>query len=119
MNMSFALTTPQVLAGTKDVTRRLGWKNLKPGTVLQPVEKCQGIPKGGHVVAIPRRLRVVSVRREPLRAMSAAPDTYGAEECRREGFPHLTPGGFVSMFCAANRCEDTVLVTRIEFEYVP
>ena len=27
-NMSFALTTPQVLAQTKDVTRRLGWRGI-------------------------------------------------------------------------------------------
>ena len=31
LNMSFALTTPQVRSQEKDVTRRLGWDDLKPG----------------------------------------------------------------------------------------
>jgi hypothetical protein len=30
-NMSFFLTTAQFLDGTKDVTRRKGWRFLKPG----------------------------------------------------------------------------------------
>lgn len=76
--MSFAHTTPQVLARTKTVTRRDGWKNLKPGTVLRAVDKCMGFRKGEH----PRELaiiRVVSVRREPLSAITD-------DDVVREGF---------------------------------
>ena len=40
--MSFSMTTPQVRARTKTVTRRLGWRFLKPGVVLWAVEKAQG-----------------------------------------------------------------------------
>jgi len=38
-NMSFALTTNQVLEQTKSVTRRFGWKFLKAGDLVQPVLK--------------------------------------------------------------------------------
>lgn len=45
-NISFALTTEQIRNQTKTVTRRVGWANLKPGTLLQPIEKGQGLKKG-------------------------------------------------------------------------
>jgi hypothetical protein len=44
--ISFALTTGQIRNRTTTVTRRLWWKNLKPGTLLQPVEKAPGLKKG-------------------------------------------------------------------------
>lgn len=47
--MSFALTTPQMLARAKTVTRRVGWATLQPGTVLQAVEKSQGLGRGARV----------------------------------------------------------------------
>lgn len=113
--ISFALTTPQFKARTKTVTRRLGWEKVKPGELLQGVEKCQGIPKGGKVVKL-ELIRVVSVSREPLRWIA---DSWGQEECAREGFPDMTPWEFVEFFCKANRpCEPTWPVTRIEFEYL-
>ena len=34
-NISFALTTPQFLDGSKDVTRRNGWLMLKTGDILR------------------------------------------------------------------------------------
>jgi len=42
-NMSFAMTTNQILAQTKTVTRRFGWWNLKTGDVVQPVKKTMGL----------------------------------------------------------------------------
>ena len=44
--MSFMLTTNQIIDETKDVTRRNGWENLKPGDRLRAVEKAMGLKKG-------------------------------------------------------------------------
>jgi hypothetical protein len=44
--MSFALTEQQILDGTKDVTRRLGWLFLKRGDLIRPVRKCMGLKRG-------------------------------------------------------------------------
>ena len=45
-NMSFAMTTEAVRNQTKTVTRRFGWWFLKPGDMVQPVEKAMGLRKG-------------------------------------------------------------------------
>lgn len=109
--MSFALTTEQVRRRRKTVTRRNGWTNAKVGDVIQPLIKCQGIPKGGHVEKIGGPIRVVSVRREELRAITRA-------DVRREGFPGMTPAAFVSFYIQANGGRADQIVTRIEFEYL-
>jgi hypothetical protein len=115
-NISFALTTPQFIAGTKDVTRRLGWADLQPGDQLMACEKCQGIQKGGLVrLGV---IEVVSVRREPLNRMTADP-AYGAEEARREGFPDKSGADFVAMFTAHMKCHPAEIITRIEFRKLP
>lgn len=62
--MSFALTSTQINDRTKTVTRRLGWSRLRPGTLLQPVVKAQGLKKGEKVQKVGGPIRVVSVRRE-------------------------------------------------------
>ena len=119
-NMSFALTTDQVLAGTKRVTRRTGWRTLKPGTLVQPVLKCMGLRPGERVQALRNPIRIVSVRREPLSKLTED-ITYGIAECVLEGFgndPALChPSQFVTFFCNTHRCTADAEVTRIEFEY--
>jgi hypothetical protein len=116
-NMSFALTTTAVRHRQKTVTRRLGWKNLQPGTLIQPVVKGMGLGKGGKVEKIGGPIRVVSVRREPLNVMCDAP--FGdLSECAGEGFPQMMPENFVGMFMDHNRCAPDTEVTRIEFEYL-
>jgi hypothetical protein len=116
--MSFSMTTQAVYDRQKTVTRRLGWNGLKPGTILNAVEKGMGLKKGEKVKRI-CQIRVVSVRSEPLlRALASDPAGYGEAELLREGFPHLTLLEFVDMFCKANGCEENTLVNRIEFEYV-
>ena len=45
-NMSFALTTEQFLNRTKTVTRRKGWRFLKPGDVVMGCKKCMGLKPG-------------------------------------------------------------------------
>jgi hypothetical protein len=111
-NMSFSLTTDQVRAQTKDVTRRLGWKNLKPGDCFRMVVKAMGLKKGEKVEEI-GYARVVSNDREPLDAIQERP-----ADPTREGFPLMTPTGFVAMFCRSMGCDSSTEVHRIEFEYV-
>jgi hypothetical protein len=48
-NISFALTTAQFLDGSKDVTRRIGWKNLNAGDVLCAVKKGMGLKPGEKI----------------------------------------------------------------------
>ncbi len=118
-NISFALTTQQVRERTKTVTRRLGWKNVKRGELLQACVKCQGLKKGQH----PEKLctiRVVKVSREALEVLTDSLD-YGFSETTKEGFPDGNrhwPSEFVAMFCDHNGCTPKTIVTRIEFEYV-
>jgi hypothetical protein len=121
-NMSFALTESQILDGSKDVTRRLGWLRLKPGDLLRPVRKCMGLRPGEKIVVLTDPIEVVDVRREPLRLMTDDAD-YGFAECVREGFgwhpDYKWPSSFVAMFCATHRgCTPDTVITRIEFKRV-
>jgi hypothetical protein len=117
LNMSFALTTQQVHAQSKDITRRLGWLKLKAGDQFQPVVKCMGLRKGERITVIGKHAVTVSVRREPLRRMTDDLD-YGRNECAREGFPDMEPHEFVEMFCKSHKhCTPESIVTRIEFKY--
>lgn len=120
-NMSFALTTVQILDGSKDVTRRLGWEFLKVGDLLRPVRKCMGLRPGEKISVLRDPIRVLNVRREPLRMMTDDLD-YGFGEVRREGFArhpdYHAPGPWVAMFCATHKgCTPATIITRIEFSH--
>ena len=109
-NMSFFLTQQQILDRSKTVTRRKGWNFLKPGELIQAVDKMLGLKKGEH----PKKLaviRVVSTRWEPLNAITEA-------EVVREGFPDMTREQFIVFFCEKMGCWADTVVNRIEFEYV-
>ena len=101
-NMACSLTTRQVKAQTKDVSRRLGWFGAKPGDRICLIEKGQGLKKGQKI----RRLAVVEIisnDNEHLTEIVSRPirDTeYGnvRTECRREGFPDMTEIDFCLMF---------------------
>jgi hypothetical protein len=108
--MSFSMTTQQMRDGTKDVTRRLGWMDIEVGDKLWAVEKAQGLKKGQHMTKI-GLIEVVSARLEHLCDITA-------EECKREGFPDLSPGEFIDMFMRATRCHASQIVNRIEFRRV-
>ena len=54
---------------------------------------------------------ITSIRREPLNAITAA-------DCKREGFPWMSPSDFVEFFCKAMHARPCTIVTRIEFEYL-
>jgi hypothetical protein len=116
--MSFMLTPDQILAQTKKVTRRIGWRNLLVGTAIQPVRKGMGLKAGEKVERLGGPIRITDVRREPLNVM-LHPSEYGVRECALEGFPNYTPSEFVRMFCESHDCDFDSMVTRIEFEYLP
>lgn len=109
-NMSFSLTTDQVRNQTKTVTRRTGWRVIKPGDIINACVKCMGLKKGDKVEKI-CQIHILSTRWEPLHIISD-------EEVIREGFPDMTPKGFVEMFCKANKCRPDEVINRIEFEYI-
>lgn len=120
-NMSFALTVPQMLLRTKDVTRRMGWLFLKPGDLVQPVEKAMGLRPGEKIIKVGPPICVVRIQREVLGRMTQDLD-YGFDEVRREGFSaHPTycwPSEWVRMFCSTHKgCTPESVITRIEFEY--
>ena len=112
--MSFALTEPQLMDGSKTVTRRTGWATLKPGTRLLAVRKAMGLRAGEKVQPL-CEIEVVSVRRVALCAIDA-------EDCKREGFPLYSPDDFTAMFIKhmnIRTTPDKAFVTRIEFRKVP
>lgn len=109
--MSFALTTRQVRAREKTVTRRNGWRRARVGQVVQPIVKGQGLRKGEHVETIGGPIRFVDVRRERLDAITP-------EDVHREGFPGRSSKWFVAMYLEANGGRRDQIVTRIEFEYL-
>lgn len=109
-NMSFAMTTDQVKARTKDVTRRFGWWFLKPGDVLNGVEKSMGLKPGEKIKRL-CQIRVVSVTKEPLNAITQ-------DDVRREGFPDWTPKQFIQMLVDHYKIDPAKRCNRIEFEYV-
>jgi hypothetical protein len=114
--MSFSITTKQIEARTKTVTRRLGWANLKPGEIFCAVEKCMGLKRGEKVKKL-AVLRCVSNSSGPLFYL-VANARYGKSEARKEGFPELSGAEFVKMFCKKMGTHSGQSVNRIEFEYV-
>lgn len=107
-NISFALTTRQFLDGSKDVTRRVGWKNLKAGDRLCAVKKGMGLKPGEKIERL-GVIEVLSARPERLADMSY-------EEVRREGFGGWLPERFIKFFCESHKgCTPDSIVTRIEF----
>ncbi len=116
-NMSYALTTPQVLDSSKTVTRRLGWEHLRPGDLVMACQKCMGF-KAGETIQRLRIIIIVGNRLEPLDRM-ATDRAYGDSEAIKEGFPHMTGAEFVEMFASNMACQRSRVINRIEFRYVP
>jgi hypothetical protein len=109
-NMSFSLTTEQIRNRTKTVTRRRGWKFLKPGDLLNACVKCMGLKPGEQVEKL-AVVRVVMVTQEELQVCTDS-------DAAREGFPKMTGAEFVEMFCRHMGGKPSQIVRRIEFEYV-
>lgn len=109
-NISFAMTTAQIIAREKDVTRRFGWWYLKPGDRLCGVKKGMGLKRGEKIERL-CLIEVVSVRAEPLNAITQ-------EDVIREGFPNWTPKDFIDFLVKHYRCDPSASVNRIEFKYI-
>ena len=115
--MAFSHTANQLLDRSKTVTRRVGWRALKAGDLVQAVEKARGLKKGEPVQVL-GTLRIVDVRIEPLSRL-VTDARYAEDELPREGFPCWSRDEFVAMFIRMNRLPSAdVPITRIEFEYV-
>jgi hypothetical protein len=109
--MSFSMTVAQMKAEIKTVTRRLGWSFLKAGDVVMAVEKAQGLKKGEKVRKL-YPIETVSVRREPLRAITK-------DDCIKEGFPDYEPDDFIWMM--RNKFKNinhSTVFNRIEFKRI-
>lgn len=108
--MSVALTTDQVRARTKTVTRRAGWQMLTPGDLLTLCPKVRGRRPGEPLERIVT-VEVLAVDREPLSAITAA-------DVIAEGFPEMTPAEFVDFFCTTHTgITAESEITRIEWAY--
>jgi hypothetical protein len=120
-NISFALTTPQFIARTKTVTRRMGWRTAVAGQELCGVKKGMGLRPGEKIERL-GMIRLVKVTAEPLRRLTDDLE-YGFAETTREGFPaghplHF-PSEFVDFFCRSHKgCTPDSVVTRLEYEFV-
>lgn len=109
-NMSFFMTTQQIIDETKTVTRRFGWWGLLIGDKIQACEKCQGLGIGEKVNRL-KVIETVSTRGEPLNAITKA-------ECVLEGFPDMEPAEFVAMMVKHYGCNPDRIINRIEFKYI-
>jgi len=108
--IAFTMTVEQMRAGTQDVTRRKRWLGLQPGTRLMAVDRTTGMAPGERPTEL-GELEVVSVRREPLNAITP-------EDVAREGYPGKDPDWFVTHFVQHQGGSLRQEVTRIEFRRV-
>ena len=108
--MSVSLTEDPVRTQAKTVTRRLGWRYLRPGERLCLCRKVMGRKPGEPLVRIVD-VEVVSVRVEPLAAVTD-------DDVAREGFPGRTAAWFVEFFCPHMRATPATPVTRIQWRYL-
>jgi hypothetical protein len=108
-NMSFMLTTSQMYAEIKTVTRRLAWNNLKPGDLVIAVEKGMGLKRGEKIKKI-YPIVIKNISKEVLWHITL-------EEVEKEGFPGKTVEWFIDMFCKSHKgCTANTVVNRIEFK---
>jgi len=106
--MSVTYTEAAVRDRRKFVTRRKGWRDLKPGTRITLCQRLRVSP----IVRIVD-VEVISVRREQL-------DQITADDVAREGFPEMSPAEFIdTFFVRAQNMRPTDEVTRIEWRYLP
>lgn len=107
--MSVALTEQAVLDRRKTVTRRTGWRFLQPGDRLTLCRKVQGRKPGEPLVRL-AKVEVVSVRREPLHAITD-------DDVRREGIG-TDREDFLRFYIEHMGGSRSQCVTRIEWRYL-
>lgn len=114
--MSVSLTEEAVRARYKTVTRRRGWTFLKPGDRLTLCRKVMG-RKPGEPLERLAEVEVVSVRREPLNAITD-------EDVKAEGTGHRAwsdysrAEAFVDWYCRKFKVKPDTDITRIEWRYL-
>lgn len=106
-NMSFSITTEQMRKGTKSVTRRFGWWNLKAGDVVMACVKCMGLKKGQKVERL-YPIEIISTRKEMVLDVTS-------DEVEREGFPNMSTIDFMFLLCNGSGKTFHDMVNRIEF----
>lgn len=100
----------QVRRREKTVTRRVGWRMLGAGDRLTLCPKVRGRRRGEPLERIVT-VHVVSVRRERL-------DLISVDDVVAEGFPGMSPEGFVEFFCRTHAgVVASSEVTRIQWRY--
>lgn len=115
--MSFSHAASEVRARMKTVTRRPGWRFLKPDDLIQAVDKARG-SRSGEAARVLAILRVRDVRIEPL-ARLIENARYAEDELPQEGYPCWSRDDFITRFLRRHRLTTADIdVTRIEFEYV-
>lgn len=114
-SISMAVATEQFLAGTKTVTRRVGWMHARPGMLLRVVKQIRGFKPGDHAEVI-GYIQLTDVRNERLDRM-ITDEAYGRIEAALEGFPGWTGAEFVRMFGRIVKPLPD-FVRRLEFEKV-
>lgn len=123
--MSVSLTEAAVVRREKTVTRRLGWRMLKPGDQLQLCRKVMGrCRQDGTVDPLVRLalVEVIDVRRERVWDITdddivreaVDPDLF--DEWWSNGQP--TPTSWVQWFCEQMDCRPDDEITRIEWRYL-
>jgi len=110
------MTTPQFIDGSKDVTRRLGWWNVRPGQILCGVEKGMGLKLNEKIKKL-GMIEVISAIPQPLQALLDCHE-YGVSEMIREGFPDMRPEQFVAMLCKHYKVTPSEPFNRIEFKKI-
>lgn len=120
--MSVTLTDTAVVERRKTVTRRLGWKFLKPGDRLTLCRKVMGRRKGEPLERL-ADVEVIDVRREQLWnitdddiARECVDPTLFHEHYTDTGQP--TPDAWIDWFCEEMDVMPDTEVTRIEWRYL-
>lgn len=123
--MSVSHTERAVVERRKTVTRRLGWRFLRPGDRLTLCRKVMGRKPGEPLVRL-AEVEVVDVRREPLTSMTLAdvpregvPADRWALDAHEVGCPDCAPVAWAGWFARTMRVPiDAAEVTRIEWRYL-
>jgi hypothetical protein len=115
--MSVSHTERAVRERRKTVTRRLGWLFLKPGDRLTLCRKVMGRRPGEPLERI-AEVEVVSVRREPLSAITDADLDREGVEAPFEVAGRSVTEAWASWFAWTMGCSVDDEVTRIEWRYI-
>jgi hypothetical protein len=115
--MSVSLIERAVVERRKTVTRRLGWRFLKPGDRLTLCRKVMG-RKPGEPLERLAEVEVISVRREPLSAMTDADVEREGVDVALEVAGRTEAEAWVGWFAWTMGCSVDDEITRIEWRYL-